>query len=64
MMAKKAIYLDERELDLTVRVFEYVLSRVKNREESAAIGPIDRFALRWTSEEVGALCEKFLKEVE
>lgn len=55
-MAKKAIYLDERERDLARRLCRLVCSKLRN--EGTAI-KLTQFALQWTHDEIQALEAKF-----
>lgn len=54
-MAKKPIYLDDRERDLARRVCAVVGEELEGR----GIGDIQKFAIHWTQSEVRALREKF-----
>lgn len=52
---KRAIYLDDRERDLTRRVFAIVGKEL----EGSGIGDMGRFAVNWASKEVKDLGKKF-----
>ncbi len=54
-MGKRAIYLDERERDLTRRVF----TEVNNELGKTFDGGLERMAVMWTREEITRLRAKF-----
>ena len=54
-MAKKPIYLDDRERNLARRVCDVVAAEL----DRAIGGKMEKFAILWTRDEVWALSEKF-----
>ena len=55
-MAKKAIYLEERERDLARRVFDVA---IYDLSAAAALGKFGSMACSWTRDEIIALKTKF-----
>ena len=56
---KKAIYLDERELDLAQRICDFCMAQCQNSLDKTMMHAIDRPAVIWFRDEISNLREKF-----
>ena len=61
-MAKKPIYLDDRERDLTRRICDYALGDCKAALNTMQVSHICVPAIKWLRDEVDALRAKFEEE--
>lgn len=62
-MAKRAIYLDDRERDLARRVFSVVIELLNNSYDKRVVEPHEYMAFKWTRRELEVLADKFAEPI-